>query len=225
MSKFCGHCGSSLADNATFCPNCGAPAADQGMPQQQFAQPQQFNQPQQFAQPQQPFGGQPAFQQAMPGAAKAGMSKGAKTAIICAIGAVAIGLIVWLLIVLLGGGMEKPLKNQIKAYENSDYELFKDSMTAGGAFESTSKASVPSESIFNSHVSRLKSTYGDDFKIEYKITEKEKVESASYLGLVDEIQKVKAEFTITGSKKSGTVTKSFRLIKSGGKWCVSGYLL
>ena len=85
MSKFCGHCGTSLADNATFCPSCGAPVDNQGMPQQQFNQPQQF--------------GQPAFQQAgAMGAPKAGMSKNAKLAIIIAAGVVVVGLIVWLII-------------------------------------------------------------------------------------------------------------------------------
>ena len=236
MSKFCGHCGSTLADNATFCPNCGAPAVDQAMAQQQFQQPQQFGQPQQFQQPQQfgqpqqfqqPFGGQPAFQPAMPGAAKAGMSKGAKTAIICVIGAVVIGLVALLLIILLGGGMEKPLKNHIKAYENCDYELFKDSLTAEGAFKSASTSSIPSESTFNNHVKRLRNTYGDDFKIEYKILEKEKVDLGAYSlysDYIDEIQKVKVEFTFSGSKKSGTSTKTFRIIKTDGKWVLSGYL-
>ena len=228
MSKFCGHCGSTLADNATFCPNCGAPAVDQTMPQQQFQQPQQFGQPQQFQQPQQfgqpqqfqqPFGGQPAFQPAMPG--------GAKTAIICVIGAVVIGLVVLLLIILLGGGMEKPLKNHIKAYENCDYELFKDSLTAEGKFKSASTITIPPESTFNNHVKRLKSTYGDDFKIEYKILKKEKVDLGAYSlysDYIDEIQKVNVEFTFSGSKKTGTSTKTFRIIKTEGKWVLSGYL-
>ena len=122
MSKFCGHCGSTLADNATFCPNCGAPAVDQ-------AAPAQFNQPQQFNQP--AFGGAPA----MGAVQKPGMGKGAKMAIIIGAAAIAVGLIVWLLIVLLGGGMETPIKDQLKAYENTDYSLFKDSMTAKGSFK------------------------------------------------------------------------------------------
>ena len=211
MSKFCGHCGSTLADNATFCPNCGAPAVDQ-------AAPAQFNQPQQFNQP--AFGGAPA----MGAVQKPGMGKGAKMAIIIGAAAIAVGLIVWLLIVLLGGGMETPIKDQLKAYEKTDYSLFKDSMTAKGAFKEASESSVPSESTFASHRSRLAATYGDDFKIEYSIIEKEKVDASSYLGLVDEVQKVKCEFVITGSKKTGKVTKTFRCIKAGGKWCLSSYL-
>lgn len=212
MSKFCGHCGSTLADNATFCPNCGAPAVDQ-------AAPQQFNQPQQqFNQP--AFGGAPA----MGAAQKTGMSKGAKMAIIIGAAAVAVGLLVWLLIALLGGNMESPIKDQIKAFEKGDYALFKDSLTAKGAFKETSEASVPSESTFVSHRNRLITSYGEDLKIEYTIVEKEKVDTSSYLGLVDEVQKVKCEFTITGSKKSGKVTKTFRCIKAGGKWCLSSYL-
>ena len=216
MSKFCGHCGSTLADNATFCPNCGAPAVDQAMPQQQF------NQPQQFSQPQQPFGGQPAFQPAMPGAAKKGMSKGAKTAIFCAIGAVALGLIIWLIIALVGGGYEKTIKNHLKSYEKADYELFSETLTAGGAFSSISGSSVPSASSFSNRVTDLKNTYGDDFSISYSIVEKTKVDTTQYLGLVDEVYTVKLEITISGSKKSRTSNKTCRVIKVDGKWCLSG---
>ena len=213
MSKFCGHCGSTLADNATFCPNCGAPAVDQAAPQQQFNQPQpQFNQP--------AFGGAPA----MGAAKKPGMSKGAKMAIIIGAAAVAVGLIIWLLIVLLGGGMESPIKDQLKAYEKGDYSLFQDSLTAGGAFKETSLSSVPTESTFQNHRRNLVNTYGEDFKIEYSIVSQEKVDAASYLGLVDEVQKLKLELTITGSKKSSKVTKTVRCIKAGGKWCLSTYM-
>jgi len=160
----------------------------------------------------------------MGAAQKPGMSKGAKMGIIIAIAAVVVGLLIWLLISLLGGGMESPLKDQLKAYEKGDYSLFKDSMTAGGAFKETSESSVPAETTFQIHRNNLINTYGEDFKIEYSIVSQEKVDATSYLGLVDEVQKLKCEFVITGSKKSGKVTKTFRVIKAGGKWCLSSYL-
>lgn len=204
MSKFCGHCGSTLADNATFCPNCGAAITDQGMPQQQF--------------------NQPAFQQAMPnamGAPKAGMSKNAKLAIIIAACAVAVGLIVWLIIVLLGGGYEKPLKNYVKALEKQDVDLFVESVTPSGSLAAL--GSLTESSARNQYESRLKNMiakYGDDFKISYEITDKSEMTSSETLGLVDKGYTLKIKFTVSGSKKESTVTKTVKVLKTGGKWCL-----
>lgn len=203
MSKFCGHCGSTLADNATFCPNCGAAITDQGMPQQQF--------------------NQPAFQQAMPnamGAPKAGMSKNAKLAIIIAAAAVAIGLIVWLIIVLLGGGYEKPLKNYVKALEKQDVDLFVESVTPSGslgALETLSESSAKSQ--YSSRVKNIINKYGEDYKISYEILEKTEMSSTQTLGLFEGYT-LKVKFTVSGSKKEGSVTRTVRVIKTGGKWCL-----
>ncbi len=203
MSKFCGHCGSTLADNATFCPNCGAAITDQGMPQQQF--------------------NQPAFQQAMPnamGAPKAGMSKNAKLAIIIAAAAVAIGLIVWLIIVLLGGGYEKPLKNYVKALEKQDVDLFVESVTPSGslgALDTLSESSAKSQ--YSSRVKNIVNKYGEDYKISYEILEKTEMSSTQTLGLFEGYT-LKVKFTVSGSKKEGSVTRTVRVIKTGGKWCL-----
>ena len=202
MSKFCGHCGTTLADNATFCPNCGAPSTDQPAPQ--FSQPQQFNQP--------AFGGAPAM-----GAAKQGMSKNAKLGIIIAAAVVGVGLIVLLCFLIFGGGYEKPLKNYIKSLETGDYELFTESLSSSCLTASLSASSVPSLSSFESRVKNMKSKYGDDFKIDYKIVEKEKVDSSIYLGLIEDGYKLKVEFTISGSKKEANVTKNISVIKTEGK--------
>lgn len=203
MSKFCGHCGSTLADNATFCPNCGAAITDQGMPQQQF--------------------NQPAFQQAMPnamGAPKAGMSKNAKLAIIIAAAAVAIGLIVWLIIVLLGGGYEKPLKNYVKALENKDVDLFVDSVTPSeslGALDTLSESSAKSQ--YSRIVNNLINKYGEDYKISYEILEKTEMSSKKTFGLFEGYT-LKVKFTVSGSKKEGSVTRAVTVIKIDGKWCL-----
>ena len=203
MSKFCGHCGSTLADNATFCPNCGAAITDQGMPQQQF--------------------NQPAFQQAMPnamGAPKAGMSKNAKLAIIIAACAVAVGLIVWLIIVLLGGGYEKPLKNYVKALEKQDVDLFVESVTPSGslgALDTLSESSAKSQ--YSSRVKNIINKYGEDYKISYEILEKTEMSNTETLGLFEGYT-LKVKFTVAGSKKEGSVTKKVRVIKTGGKWCL-----
>ncbi len=203
MSKFCGHCGSTLADNATFCPNCGAAITDQGMPQQQF--------------------NQPAFQQAMPnamGAPKAGMSKNAKLAIIIAAAAVAIGLIVWLIIVLLGGGYEKPIKNYIKALENKDVDLFVDSVTPSeslGALDTLSESSAKSQ--YSRIVNNLINKYGEDYKISYEILEKNEMSSKKTFGLFEGYT-LKVKFTVAGSKKEGSVTRAVTVIKIDGKWCL-----
>ncbi len=203
MSKFCGHCGSTLADNATFCPNCGAAITDQGMPQQQF--------------------NQPAFQQAMPnamGAPKAGMSKNAKLAIIIAAAAVAIGLIVWLIIVLLGGGYEKPLKNYVKALEKQDVDLFVESVTPSGslgALDTLSESSAKSQ--YSSRVKNIINKYGEDYKISYEILEKTEMSNTQTLGLFEGYT-LKVKFTVSGSKKEGSVTRTVRVIKTGGKWCL-----
>lgn len=210
MSKFCGHCGSTLADNATFCPNCGAPVSDQ-------AAPQQFNQPQQQF-------NQAAFQPAGAAAApKAGMSKNAKLAIIIAIAAVAIGLIIWLIVVLLGGGYEKPIKNYIKGLENQDVEAFVDSLTMGGDMGSL-LGGMSESSARSTYTSRLRSMinkYGEGFKISYDIIEKEEITKAETLGLYDGGYKLKIEFNIVGPKNTATVTKNVTVIKSGGKWSLS----
>ena len=76
---------------------CGAPATKQATPQQPFSQPA-FQQP--------GIGSMPV--------AKKGLSKGAKLGIIIGCGVVAVGLIIWLIIALVGGGYEKPIKNYIK---------------------------------------------------------------------------------------------------------------
>lgn len=201
MSKFCAHCGSTLADNATFCPNCGAPAN---------AQPQQ----------QQPS--RPVFQQTntVGAAAKPGMSKNAKLAIIIAAAVVAVGLIVWLIIALVGGGYQKPIDNYIKALEDRDVELFTDSMTPGGDLGAL-VGSFSTSSIKSTYTTRLKSLinkYGEDFKIDYEIVEKEEVPESETLGLYDGCYKLKIEFGVIGSKKEATVTKNVTVAKSGGKW-------
>lgn len=45
MSKFCGSCGSQIADEATFCPNCGASAADAQAPAPAATQQTPYVQP------------------------------------------------------------------------------------------------------------------------------------------------------------------------------------
>ena len=201
MSKFCGHCGSSLADNATFCPNCGAPAVDQAAPQQQFSQPQQFNQP--------AFSGAPAM-----GAAKPGMSKGAKMGIIIACGAVALGLIIWLIVSLVGGGYEKPIKNYVAGLENQDVDKFVDSITSSLTGTSASSAR-------NTYTSKLKSMisrYGSDFKISYDIIDKVHLGKESTLGIYDDAYSLTIEFKISGSIKDNVVTKTVTVFKYDGKW-------
>lgn len=204
MSKFCGHCGTTLADNATFCPSCGAPVDNQGMPQQQFSQPQQFN--------------QPAYAGAPMGAAKKGLSKNAKLGIIIAAGVVVVGLLVWLIIALLGGGYEKPVKNYVKALEKQDYDLYCEALTPSGSGLAGLTASKPSTSSFQSRIKNMISKYGEDYKISYKVVEKERMDKSQTLGLVDDGYKLKLEFTIVGSKKEATVTKNVTVLKSDGNW-------
>ena len=203
MSKFCGHCGTTLADNATFCPSCGAPVQAQGAP----AQPQ-FN--------------QPAFQQAgAMGAPKAGMSKNAKLAIIIGCSAVALGLIIWLLIVLLGGGYEKPLKNYVKALEKQDVDLFVESVTPSGSLGALATLSESgAKSQYSSRVKNIINKYGEDYKISYEILEKTEMSSTETLGLVDKGYTLKVKFTVAGSKKEGSVTKTVKVLKTDGKWCL-----
>ncbi len=151
------------------------------------------------------------------------MSKNAKLAIIIAASAVALGLIIWLIIALLGGGYEKPIKNYIKALENQDVDLFVDSVTPGGDVGAL-LGGLSESSARSQYTSRLKSMiskYGEDFKITYEITEKQEVTKAETLGLYDGGYKLKIKFLIKGSKKEATVTKNVTVIKSGGKWSLS----
>ena len=203
MSKFCGHCGSTLADNATFCPNCGAPATDQAAPQQQF--------------------NQPAFQQPAVGSmpvAKKGLSKNAKLGIIIACCVVAVGLIIWLIIALLGGGYEKPIKNYIKGLENQDVATFTEALTNGTG--STSVLGGMSESsaasTYTSKLRSMISKYGEDFKISYKVVEKVNIGKSGTLGIYDDAYTLRIEFTVTGSKRENVVTKTINVYKANGKW-------
>ncbi len=203
MSKFCGHCGSTLAENATFCPNCGAPATEQAAPQQQFSQPA-FQQP--------GIGSMPV--------AKKGLSKGAKLGIIIGCGVVAVGLIIWLIIALVGGGYEKPIKNYIKGLENQDVSTFTDALTNGTG--STSILGGMSESsaasTYTSRLQSMISKYGEDFKINYKILEKINLGKSGTLGLYDDAYTLRIEFTVTGSKRENVVTKTVNVYKANGKW-------
>ncbi len=202
MSKFCGHCGSTLADNATFCPNCGAPATDQ-------AAPQQIN--------------QPVFQQPAVGggaAAKTGLSKNAKLGIIIACCAVAVGLIIWLIIALVGGGYEKPIKNYIKGLEKQDVSAYTEAVTNGtgstailGGMSESSAASS-----YKNRLSSMISKYGEDFKISYKVVEKVNIGKSGTLGIYDDAYTLRVEFSISGSKKDNVVTKTINVYKANGKW-------
>lgn len=209
MSKFCGQCGSPLADTASFCPKCGAQITAQPMPQQ-------------F---QQQFGGQPAFQTAMPGAAKAGMSKGAKTAIICAIGAVAAGLIILLLVILLSSGYKKPINNYIEALEKRDIDLYVDSLTSGGTIEDVVGRYSESElrSKYKYDLRDMISTYGEDFEISYDIIREKELTDEYTLGLCTGYD-LTVKFNIKGTKNERTTTETVRVIKSDGKWSLESPL-
>lgn len=201
MSLYCSKCGNEIADNATICPKCGTNVAGKG--ESKSVQPA--------------FAGVPAAR-----AAKKGLSKGAKIGIICAASAIVIGVVVWLLIAIIGGGnMESPIKDQIEAYEDGDYKQFTESMTSGGPYDTISAAYIPAQTNFEMHRNSLVSTYGEGFKITYKITEDSIPKSTTYMALVDEVHDIKCEFTIEGPKKTATKKKSFRCVKSGGHWCLS----
>ena len=40
------------------------------------------------------------------------------------------------------------------------------------------------------------------------------------LGLVDKGYTLKVKFTVAGSKKEGSVTKTVKVLKTDGKWCL-----
>jgi hypothetical protein len=152
--------------------------------------------------------------------AKKGLSKGAKMGIIIGCGVVAAGLIIWLIISLLGGGYEKPIKNYIKGLENQDVATFTEALTNGSG--STSVLGGMSESsaasTYTSKLRSMISKYGEDFKISYKVLEKINLGKSGTLGLYDDAYTLRVEFTVTGSKRENVVTKTVNVYKANGKW-------
>ena len=116
---------------------------------------------------------------------------------------------------------EKPLNNYIKSLESRDAELFVDSVTPKGPLATLGALSENSpKNQYQNRLNKLINKYGDDFDISYEIINITEMTSNETLGLVDKGYTLKVNFTVSGSKEKGSITKTVKALNSGGKWCL-----
>ncbi len=161
MSKFCTACGTKLADDAVFCTECRARTEPLS------AAPQQVN-----TQP------TPAYYQP-----PAGIPQQARRPRLLPLlsAAIVIAAAVVILVLSLGGGYKSALDTQV-AFIEGDFEsydklypkkIFEDSFTSEADLK---KAKEQYAEIYEEYLGeRLSSAYGEDYKINYEVTDEDEL--------------------------------------------------
>lgn len=226
--KFCNMCGNQMDDQATFCPNCGA--ASEAAPQQA----PNANPVNDIMGKVQDFGAQAAnFSQNYVQAAK----KDKKLWAIAAGAIVAVALVIWGLIALLGGGgYKQPIEDQID-------------IMMGKATKAQIKRQYPKEAIEELDLDidemwddykdnkedlkeELEDAFGKNVKVTYKIKDKDKMDKDDLDDLKDELEdaydirpgKVKkayeleVEFKIKGKDDDTEYEQDITVVKIGSNW-------
>lgn len=216
MAKFCTSCGSSVNEAANNCPNCGAPIkapAPQAAPAQ--AASVQATESAQAA---------PAQNKANPNISRyIGMGAVAVLAII----------IIALIANLFGGSYKTPLKDFFNGIEKEKYKTlqsaFSDKLLDKMNIDRGDMKDL-TEEIYDT----IEDLYGEDFKISYKIEDKEKADSDEVDILnatmklaygkkitIKKAYSLDVEVTIKGDDDKETFTMSFVVadIKGDG-WCI-----
>ncbi len=232
MAKFCGNCGTQLADDAVVCTNCGVNIAPQ--PQQAPAQYQQA--PQQPDYQQAPAGGPtPADNAAAAIKAKTGAFVGKlktdKKFLGIVIGAVAavVALII-VLVLVLGGGYESAIDNYIDA-QLGDYDSYVDCFPED-VFEMMEKYDVvEDEDDFEEMAEMVDENDVDyDYEVlkETELDEDELDDIKSYLKKnldiskddVTEAIEAKIKLTASADGKENSRTQKLVIVKIDGDWYV-----
>ena len=233
MAKFCGNCGTQLADDAVVCTNCGVNLAPQAQPQApvQYQQaPQQPN-----YQPVADGAPTPADNAAAVIKEKTGAfvnkCKTDKKFLGIILGAVAavVALII-VLVLVLGGGYESAIDNYIDA-QLGDYDAYVDCYPED-VFEKLEKHNLTqSEKSFDKMAEMVDENdvdYDYDVEDEEKLDEDDLDDIKSYLkknlGIskddVTEAVQVKIKLTASANGKENSRTQKLVVVKIDGDWYV-----
>lgn len=246
MSKFCGTCGATLADNASFCTTCGA---------SQQVSAQQPN-------PAQPVNAQPTYQQTAQAAPKApkadfpvtggigwndvkqavsmdaiknvGTTKNKLTlGIVGGAAIIVLLLIIFIITSIFGGasGYEKPLASMCKAMEDGDVDDLLDCFADKylDVMETLDKDYEDSlQDNLDDQIEELEDQYGKGYSISYKILDKERIdeddlEDYEGFGLTDitDGYTLDVKITIDGDDDSDTNKTTITVLKIDGDWSLS----
>lgn len=210
MSKFCGSCGSQIADNATFCPNCGASAANAPAPTPAPAATQQTPYVQPTAAPAQ--------------------NNNSKMIGIALVGVVVLVLIFVLFGSLFGGGYKKPIAKMCKGLEKEDWKIYSECLPKD---QKKAIGNKRGKDIIKKAVEFMEDEYGKNIKISYKVTDKEKLDKDDIDDLEDNFKKrydkkikiskayeLEVKLTIKGKDDKDSDEVDFVVAKVDGKWVI-----
>lgn len=233
MSKFCTSCGASLDDNATFCTACGtklaAPAAQ--APAQEAVANNDSN-------------GTPldALMSKSAGLLDSFKNSPNRNTYL-GIGASVIGviLIVIILVSLLSGGYKGALKDYFGAIEDKDSKAYAKSIMSGDMIDTMmDKGDLDKDEFYDMYKGTVKSTYsalkeefGSDIKIDFDVTDKEKIDDdeleafETLMGMMFKDMKVskgymvELEIEVEGDDDDDTFDAEGVLLKVDGDWIVA----
>ncbi|MCD8094753.1 MAG: zinc ribbon domain-containing protein [Ruminococcus sp.] len=242
MSKFCTSCGAQIDDNTAFCPNCGAAQqADAVNPNTAYQAYSAANN-----------NAQPTFDEVSYNYAgdigavqEIGKAKNNNTIIgLCAVLLVVIIAAAVLLAIFVFGkkDYEEPIEKLCLAIEEADGGAFADAYAdylvdyMDYNFEEYYDCDTEEwfeEYILEDGLDYLEDEYGDDIKVSYKVTDKEKLDDDDLEDLEDEIKdeydekvdvtegyKLEVEITVKGEDDKETFDGDIFVYNIDDKWCI-----
>lgn len=239
MSKFCTSCGASLDDNATFCTACGtklaapAPAPAQAAPAQ--ATPAQAATANAEGTP------LDALKDKTVDAFNSFKNNPNRNTIIgIAAIAVAVIILIILLVSLLSGGYKGALKDYFGSIEDKDGKAYAQATMSGDMIdEMLDESGLKKDKFYDGYKAVAKSTYnnlkedfGSGIKIDFDVTDKEKIDKddledlETLLAFVMEDIKiskgyeVELEVTVEGKDDEDTFDAEATVLKVDGDWIV-----
>ncbi|MBP3708059.1 MAG: hypothetical protein J6J36_05580 [Clostridia bacterium] len=138
--------------------------------------------------------------------------------------------------------MTAPIEYALKGLNDADGDAYLKALPALIVKEFNEKDISDMKDSLNEYKNDRVETYGEDVKITYEITEKEKMEDKDLKELIEYLKtsyedaskeeldftegyNCKVNFKIEGSKDSTTKTKSVSIYKISGKWYIDDILL
>jgi len=203
MSKFCSNCGTQISDEERFCPACGTGTATE------------------------------------PTASPAPIAKPNKKLFI---GAVTVGafflfiIAIVLIVALAGGGYKRPIDNMVKGIQRGSWKTFSKAFPED-MVEAMEKAwrlgGIDGDEFIEQAVEETEDTYGKNFKITYKILDKDELSEDDLDDLKDSLEifgvdgdkikkayELEIEMTYKGKKDKDTEEETLIVGKIGGKWYI-----
>lgn len=234
MSKFCTKCGATLDDNASFCTTCGA----------------KFETAPQTANTANANENATILEKFKANANADGVKKltsNPNFSKYVGLGAVALVAIILIVVLcsLFTAGYKKTLNKYYDAVEEKDGALLMECYSEYELDFVAERRDIKKKDLEKTYKATAKSSYeyykeeyGRDFKIKYKVADKEKVEKSDlkdmeeYLQLKFDKKKLKVskaylldlEVTIKGDDDEDTEDVEVYVLKIDGKWCISDYV-